>query len=238
MTLAEFEPALSQRQNMHTSHTCRALQCGARATRFGHFCNSHTARRRRHGAPDQRTITKTLLDPFTNRVRARVKANEGNPAWEHCEASWRALVSHAEGIVAHSRTGAAGIGFERSAAEELCKLARAIDPQDIMFTVFAMFLMAEERPGSFVSDEGFSFQLVRRVRGLTDANAGEWFDHNSGRVKRAYRDVPPKVTRLLASWLSQAFGGIAIYFARLDQRDREEKQRRTDALATALASLR
>ena len=223
---------------MHTLRNCRAPNCAAKAARFGHFCNTHNSRKRRHGAPDQRTITKALLAPFTNRVRTRVEANEGNLVWEHCAANWRALVSHAEAIVARSRTGAAGISFERRAAEELCKLARVIDQQEIMFTVFAMFLMAEERPGSFVSDDGFSFQLVRRVRGLTDVNAGEWFDHNSGRVKRAYRDAPPKVTRLLASWFSHAFGSVGIYFARLDQRDRDEKQRRSDALATALASLR
>ena len=43
---------------------------------------------------------------------------------------------------------------------------------------------------------------MRRVRGLTLTNAGQYCDHKTGRIKRVYRDAKPKTTAYLAELLS------------------------------------
>jgi hypothetical protein len=52
--------------------------------------------------------------------------------------------------------------------------------------VLAMFLMLDQDRRRFRSDRAFLFQLARRVRSLSDVNAGERFDYNTAKVRRAY----------------------------------------------------
>ncbi|WP_245898218.1 hypothetical protein [Phreatobacter cathodiphilus] len=101
----------------------------------------------------------------------------------------------------------------------------------------AMFMMLEMEPRRFRTDEAFSHQLVRRVRGLTETNAGRWFDHRSGKVKRAYRDLPPRTARIMASILAKALGGGGLTLAKLEKRDQEDRHRSRHALADGAATL-
>ena len=57
---------------------CRAPGCGKPATRYGHFCTTHKSRWRRHGDVGQVGITKEVLKPYADLVRARIEKNVGN----------------------------------------------------------------------------------------------------------------------------------------------------------------
>ena len=73
-----------------------------------------------------------------------------------------------------------------------------------------MYLMLEqEEPRRFRSDDGFRFQLARRVRALTDVNQGTWYDHWAQRVKRVYRDTAPKTTACIGE-LTDALWSAAV----------------------------
>ncbi|WP_151005925.1 hypothetical protein [Methylobacterium soli] len=128
-------------------------------------------------------------------VQARIEKNQGNPAWDLCEARWCALVSHAQRLVTARHAGQAGSRFERIAAQEIVKLAANVEASVVMETTFAMFLLENEQPRRFRSDASFRFQLVRRLRGLSEVNAGVWFNAATGKTKRAYRELAP--SRLL-----------------------------------------
>ncbi len=217
---------------------CKAPGCGAPTTRYGHFCNRHKAHLRRHGAADQRAVTMNELRPFIRTVRARIKRNAGNPLWEQVDANWLATVDHAKGILAEYRQGRPSYRYERLAAVEVVKLADNVTPRELCEVAFAMFLMSHEDPHRFTSDAAFRVQLLRRLRGLTRVNAEEWRNPVTGRVRRAYRELPPKAAAMMAAWIVHVFGGVGITLARMERQQREEKQRRATAMAEAVKELR
>src|SRR5262249_20337109 len=96
------------------NRTCRAAGCWAPAgSRFAAYCGPHRAALRRHGAVDQKALTKAQLKPYLKLVKKRIAKNPENIAWVALDESWRALVDHAEGILAYFTKGKAGSRFER-----------------------------------------------------------------------------------------------------------------------------
>lgn len=216
--------------------TCRAPGCGARTTRYGRYCNSHKSRLRRHGDAEQQAITKTDLKPYLDLIEQRRLKNPANPFWQALEDRWAGVCREAEATIA-CLAARAGLRSNRQSAQEVLKLQSTCGPRAVIDTTMAMFMMLEMEPRRFRSDDAFRLQLVRRVRGLTETNAGRWLDHLTGKVKRAYRDLPPRTARTMASILATAFGGGGLTLAKLEQRDREVRHRARGALAEGAATL-
>ncbi|WP_244627304.1 hypothetical protein [Microvirga tunisiensis] len=126
---------------------------------------------------------------------------------------------------------------ERIAAKEVVKLYDAVPPREIVQTILALFMMQELQPLRFKSDKAFRTQLVRRVRGLTDLNVGSWFDHQTSKTKRAYRELSPRAASVLGQWLAEAFGGAGLHLARLEQVEADKKQEEQRALHASLSQL-
>lgn len=101
-------------------------------------------------------------------------------------------------------------------------------------TALAMFLLWEQSPSRFMSDKAFNFQLARRVRGLAEANAGSHWSAKEGRIKRTYKDTPPRALECLAESLKVAFGVAGMRLAELEKKEAEglkaERQQLNDAL--------
>ncbi len=216
---------------------CSIPGCTGHTTQWGSYCPTHAAQARRHGHPEQRAVTKAELRPFERRAVRRVELNACNALWSGVEANWQTLVGHAQGILAEARAGRAGSRHERIAAEEVMKLAEHIDGRAFLITGLAMHLMLEDDPRRFWSDDAFRFQLVRRVRGLTEVNAGVWADHATGRRKLVYRELPPKAAAILAQWFAKALAGVGVLVARLERKQREEKQRLAESMAEGARAL-
>ena len=123
------------------------------------------------------------------------------------------------------------------AADHIRRLAAQVPAQTVIDTALAMFVMREVRPQRFKSDKAFDFQLARRVRALTDSNAGTYFDHETGKTKRVYRDIVPATLERLALPLKEAFGVAGVQLAALDERDRKKKDNDKLRLVAALKEL-
>src|SRR5215468_8359569 len=96
------------------TRTCRAPGCRApAASSFAAYCKPHKTALRRHGAIDQKAVTKAQLKPYLKLVKARVSKNPENIAWVTLDERWRALVEHVEGILADYARGRANSRFER-----------------------------------------------------------------------------------------------------------------------------
>jgi hypothetical protein len=141
--------------------------------------------------------------------------------WAKLEERWGQLVDHARRLAA--QTGAMD-KYERRAAHEIIKLGEKVEPRKVINTILAMCLMEDFSPRRFRSDQAFRFQLVRRVRSLTDMNVGTYWDNEAQRVKRVYKVPPIRTTAILGQWLVQVVGGVAGRLAQLERAD-EEKQR-------------
>jgi len=81
------------------------------------------SRLRRQGDVAQEAISKAELKGYLKRVRQRIAKNPDNPRLGQLETRWLAVVEHANGIVAASRAGKAGVRYVRKAAEEVLKVA-------------------------------------------------------------------------------------------------------------------
>lgn len=219
------------------AYSCRAPECGARTTRFGAYCNTHKTRKRRHGACDQQAVTAAHLKAHLKCLRARIAKNPDRRVWSAADERWQAIVAHARGIMAVWHSGRACIRTEVRAAEEVVKLADNVSPREVVEVVLAMYLLAYDDPRRFRSDQAFRTQLVRRVRALTDLNAGMWTDPRTGKAKRAYRELTPHAVAFMGDWLATALGPVGIYLADLERREHEQKKQERAALAKALEEL-
>lgn len=207
---------------------CRVQGCEAAANGYGVYCTRHKAHDRRHGGPTQRSIMKSDLKPYREMVSQRVLKNRDSPLWQKAEERWLSVVGLAEGIISRFATGRPGFGWERRAAVEVVKLSQHVAAREIVETVLAMYLMQDLEPRRFCSERAFRTQMVRRIRGLTEVNAGKWLDPGSGKLKRTYSELPPRVTGAIAAWVVAGLGGIGVYLAKLETEKarREEQDRR------------
>jgi hypothetical protein len=126
---------------------------------------------------------------------------------------------------------------ERIAAQEVVKLSDAVPPREVVQTTLALFIMQELQPRRFRSDRSFRTQLVRRARGLSDLNAGSWFDNQTGTTKRAYKELTPRAAMVLSHWLADAFGAVGLHLAKLEQTEADKKQEEQRAIHEALSQL-
>jgi hypothetical protein len=221
------------------SGLCRAPGCDSPTTsRYSVHCSRHQSRLRRQGDVAQEAISKADLKGYLKRVRQRIEKNPDSPAWRQLESRWLAVVEHAKGVGAAFRAGKAGAQYVRKAADEVLKVAETATPRDVIETVLAMSMMEELDRRRFRSDSGFRFQLVRLVRALADVSAGRRYDHQSGKVRRVYRELTPRAVATIGQWLADMIGGAGIHLAQLEVRDIEEAKQKQQALWSALEELK
>lgn len=216
---------------------CAVPSCGAAAAGHSTLCERHKRTQRRHGHPEQLGITVHDLKPYRMRVAARQAKNPNNPAWSLLQQRWQTLVdSSMETTTAYQR-GAVSIGYIVKAAEQVQRVAAAVSAGVVLETTLAMYLLREERPARFQSDRAFAFELARRVRGLTDCNAGTYWDAKTGKAKRVYRDLTPKVMEHLAAQLAATFGGAGVFIAGLERTEADKARADQQDLCKALEAL-
>ncbi|RJP65839.1 MAG: hypothetical protein C4535_14425 [Comamonadaceae bacterium] len=170
-------------------------------------------------------------------VDARKAKNPDSEAWAILTARWETVLGHAQGVLQRHAEGRAGFRWERLAAHHLVTIGRDVEPWSVVKTAIAMYLMQDQRPTRFASDAAFDHQLVRRVRGLTDTNAGAYWDHQEQRSKRVYRDIPPRVIQAMAQPLKAAFGAPGLTLAAKEREEIDKANEERRRLANALEGL-
>lgn len=201
------------------------------------MCSKHSKNQIRHGHPEQLSVKVHELKPYIAAVQQRMHQNPSSAAWGILREHWAAVVGQAAEAVQAYEAGKVGNRVTRVAAQQLQALALTVPADSVMQTVLALYLMADARPHRFVSDRGFEFQLVRRVRGLTEASAGTYWDAATSKQKRVYRDLPPKVVEVYAHWLKAAFGAAGLQFAGLERNRATATSDKQKRLAEALGEL-
>jgi hypothetical protein len=216
---------------------CTALHCAEPAAGYSTLCESHKRTLQRHGHALQKGVTVQELKPFQDRIAARRAKNPANPAWELLRGRWEALTGHAKATLDAYANGSPAITYERQTAEQLGTLRSTVPVDVVINTALAMFLLWEQSPSRFMSDKAFNFQLARRVRGLAEANAGSHWSAKEGRIKRTYKDTPPRVLECLAESLKVAFGVAGMRLAELEKNDVEGLKAERQQLINALKEM-
>jgi hypothetical protein len=218
------------------SNTCRVSGCISPITRYGAFCNRHKSASRRHGHPAQSPVTVAQLRPHLRAIRARVERNAKSPLWPAADARWLAIIELAQGVLDQRAAGRAGSTFEARAASEVTKLAASVEPRAVVETVLAMYSLYEHDGRLFKSEDAFRAQVVRRVRGLAEVNVSKW-TNGSGQTKRAYSELPPRATEIIAHWLVTAFGAAGLHIARLERKLAESTEQERQEFGKLLSEI-
>ena len=217
---------------------CAALHCAEPVAGYSTLCESHKRTLRRHGHALQKGITVLELKPFQDRIAARRAKNPANPTWDLLRGRWEALAGHAKATLDAYAHGSPAISYERQTAEQLGTLRTTVPVEVVIDTALAMFLLWEQSPHRFMSDKAFNFQLARRVRGLAEANSTSRYNAKEGRIKRTYKDTPPRVLDCLAESLKVAFGVAGMRLAELERLDEQKLADKKLELSAALKELK
>lgn len=216
---------------------CRVTSCRKATTRWGRLCTTHRNHQRRHGHPEQTGVTKGELAPYRKIVRDRKARNPDNPFWSAVEARWLAVVDTARRVVDRYQDGEPMPQTHRKACEELIRVAEDVAPWIVSETALAMVILQNDKPRRFKSDDAFRQQFARRVRGLTDLNAGSWYDHGTGKVKRVYRDISAKTAIEIGQTLVEVFGYPGLLLARHEEQATQRKRQERMELASMVEAL-
>jgi hypothetical protein len=149
-----------------------------------------------------------------------------------------ALTAHAAASLDSQGAGAISTTYERQTAEQLTALGDTVAGDVVIDTALAMFSMWEQWPTRFKSDKAFIYQLSRRVRALAEVNTGSHWSAKEGRMKRTYRNVPPKTLECFGASLRLAFGVAGMRLAELDKKDAQELLAERQELSDALKDLK
>lgn len=217
---------------------CAAIGCLSLSVGFSTLCTQHRKALTRHGHPGQSPVTVHELRPYLNKVAARQQANPSSPAWPILTDRWAVIIKHAQKTLAAYEGGRACNRYAILTAQQVRTLADSVAPTAVMQTALAMYLLAEDRPSRFVSDAGFGFQLVRRVRGLTTTNAGSYWDPKTRKTKRVYKDLPPRVVEVLAGQLKATFGAAGIQLVAFERQQMAAADVERRKLSAALEALK
>lgn len=217
--------------------SCQASGCSEAASGFSTYCDHHKQSLRRHGDPAQAGVTVHELRPYVAGVAARHAKNKDSDAWTILAKRWVLLADHARAVLARYAAGEPSQRFEVKAAQQVVNLADTVPADAVVHMAIAMYLFRDDQPGRFRSDKAFDYQLVRRVRGLSDVNAGTYWDQKAGRNKRVYRDLPPRAVEALAVWLKDAFGLAGLMLARKQRGEAAQVVEERHRLAAALEGL-
>jgi hypothetical protein len=99
---------------------------------------------------------------------------------------------------------------ERTVSEML-RVLEAVDAVQSGLTVAALFLMRDQEPYRFVSDQSFRFQLVRLWRSNTRLSFGSYYNERTDKTVSVYKQLPPRVTETIAALLIDAYSRFAAY---------------------------
>lgn len=217
---------------------CSWAHCLAEAGGYGTLCYTHKRRFRRHGHPEQESITVQELKPLRKRIKTRMVHNKSNPTWQLLRDRWTAIEDHAKRLATSYANGSPFNSHEREAWMSIEQIASYADASDVIEVSLAMYLLQEERPGRFKSDLAFNSQLARRVRNLAPCNTAEYIDYKTGRTKRVYRDAKPRTIAIIAHVLKETFGVAGLTVSRLERSELHTLRNEAVALHAALGDLR
>jgi hypothetical protein len=203
---------------------CKVPGCNKSASgQFNPMCTQHRQRKRRHGDPRQDTIRSSEIKPYVERVEKLIERDSGGKIQAGVERLVSIVREYAEGTVSDAEHGRKLVKYRLAAAKEVLTVFRDFTPVQCASVIAGMYLYQDAEPHRFASDRGFAFELVRRFRSISDANIGFYEDGDSGKVRRAYKEIPPRTIEHIGVLLVEGFSRFVAH-VRLHQRKKAARE--------------
>ena len=156
--------------------------------------------------------------------------------WTAIYARWGVAVGIARDTLATFRNGQAGFKYDREAAQMVCAIAGAVEPQVVFEVVSALWLLMEVEGGKIKSDASFKSIVIQSLR--REGGCGRTFARPKWRPGMSLKSVGQTVTYNLTSqrtrtaafeYISRSFGGAAVSVAKREM----EKAMKVDKVEAA-----
>lgn len=203
---------------------CRISACGRSASGYSPYCVNHKRNKSRHGHPEQHHITKNQLATFLRTTRARIAKNANSPIWPKLDNFWLDIVNESQEYLAASSRGIAGNRYSALAHAEIVKVSQHANPREVVEVILAVYLLEQWQSKLFQSDDAFGFQLVHRVRALSPAGMGSYWDHEARTTRTVYREKPPQMVAAMARMIRERFAVAGYAVAQLEAREQQQKR--------------
>ncbi len=190
------------------------------------MCEKHRQRNRRHGDPQQKTISKQELAPYVERVEKLIERDASRKIKAGLQQLTDIIHDYADGVVCDFENGSPQNWYHLEACRELLKVLRDADAVQCGSVAAGMRLLYEHIPGRFASARGFFFQLTRRFRSLSESNIESYTSGTTGDRHRVQRELPPKATEQLWRLLSD---GYKPFVNCVIEHERNQAKRKSDA---------
>lgn len=204
---------------------------------FGAMCEQHRQRQRRHGDARQESIRATEIKPCVERVEKIVERDKSGKISAGLDKLVEILTDYCEGIVSDFEHGRPMNQHKVQAAREILTVFREFSPLQCAGVVAGMHLYMHENPHRFSTDRGFTFELVRQFRSISDANVGFYDKSGSGKVKRAYKEIPPRTIGQLGYILVDGYKTFVALVRRHEIRQAERMQEARNLLQEGFDNL-
>lgn len=191
------------------------------------MCARHRQRKRRHGDPLQDSIKASDIKAQVERVEKLIERDRSGKITAGLEKVVEVIQEYAEGIASDYDHGRPMVKHTVQAAKEVLTVFRDFSPPQCASEVAGMYLYQDQNPNRFASDRGFTFELVRRFRAISDANIGLYENPNG--VRRAYKEIAPRTIEQLGGMLIAGFKRFVAH-VRLVERRRAEREREARVL--------
>lgn len=229
-------PCQRESKEETTVRYCRA--CGRETKRLSGSCGKCERNKRENGHPAQRAVTKRELSEHLKLVlKCRKRTASQATEWAALDAQWGHIVDHARAVVAESRSGRAYLSTELRAANEVLRLARDVEAQQVTDVSLAMWSLNLNDGRMLKDDHSFLVQWVRQVRKLGTVALGQRWDDRQQRVRRMYVCVPPSAVKVFAGWLKAAYAHAGVTFARAERERHERELEEKARVKAAIGSL-
>lgn len=205
--------------------------------RFGSMCEKHRQRQRRHGDANQDSIRASQVKPYVERVQKLVERDRSGKIAAGLEKLVGIVRDYCEGIVSDYDHGRPMNKHQVQAAREVLTVFRDFSPVQCASVVAGMHLFMDAEPRAISSDKGFRFELVRQFRGISDANIGMYENPDSGEVKRAYKEIPPRTVDQLGQMLLDGFKTFVAFVRMYERKQAEREQEARNLLEQGFSSL-
>jgi hypothetical protein len=184
---------------IHSGRPCNVSGCRrVTATASGRgYCNLHLMAHRKYGHPEQKSIKIGELRPYREAIQ-KVIARNPQVDWSAIYAHWTKAVRIAQEVLDTMRaTGAAHVKYEREAAQMICSIAAAVEPQAVFEIVSALWLLREVEGGKIKSDASFKSVVIQSLR--REGGCGRTFARPKWRPGMSLKSVGQTVTYNLTS---------------------------------------
>ncbi len=201
------------------------------------MCEQHRQRQRRHGDARQESIRATEVRPYVERVEKIVERDGSGRILAGLEQVVEIMRTYAEGVDSDYAHGRAMNKNRVQAAREVLTVFRDFTALQCGSLVAGMYLLQDTNSHRFASDKGFTFELVRRFRSLSDANVGLYENSDNGRVRRAYKEIPPRTVAQLGAILVEGFKTFVALVRLHERKQAEQAQEARSLLQEGFAGL-